>query len=96
LKRLPIEKISTEVRLWLKGKTIEHVKVVRPTKEERAMYEYVLGPMALKLSFTDGTSVILDSWIGEFKPKKSSPMDKQHLRKRSYFTITRKEVIKHE
>jgi hypothetical protein len=83
------EKISKEVKQWLAGRTIEKVKVVRPTKEEKFMYAHVLGPMALKIIFTDGTSIVVDSWVGEFKMKDTVS---KNSRTKSYFTITRKEV----
>jgi hypothetical protein len=86
------KKINKEMRLWLRGKTIERVKVVRPTEEERDMYEHVLGPMALRMTFTDGSSIILDSWVGSYKLKPSALSGVQNLRARSYLTISRKEV----
>jgi hypothetical protein len=91
MKGIP-EKVSKEVKEWLVDKMIARVKVVRPTKEEKKMYESVLGPIALKIIFTDGTSIRLDSWIGEFKLVPSTITGVQNSRTKSYFTITRKEV----
>jgi hypothetical protein len=86
------KKIDLATKLWLIGKTIAKVKVVRPTEEEREMYERPLGPMALRITFTDGSAMVLDTWIGEYKPKKSTlPKGKRNLRSRPYFTISRKE-----
>lgn len=93
-KRYIPQKITKSQLQWLEGKTISSAKVVRPTKEERAMYEVMLGPMALKVFFTDGSYIILDTWIGDFLLKKSSISDVQNKRQRSYFTIRRKEVTK--
>jgi hypothetical protein len=84
------KRITKEQRLWLVHKTISKVKVVRPTKEERSMYESRPGPSALKFYFTDGSFIVLDSWIGNFVlTKEQSPI--QNSRSRSYFTISRKE-----
>ena len=85
------EKITKEVKEWLKNKTIQTVKTVRPTKKEREMYEDKLNPMALKICFTDGTEVVLDSWVSEYKLKPHSITGVQNLRHRSYLTVSRKE-----
>lgn len=86
------ERISKEVKEWFKGKTIKRIKVIRPIKKEKEMYEEKLRPMSLKFIFTDGTGITLDSWVGAFKPK---PIwnGTQHLRLRSYLTVSRKEKV---
>jgi hypothetical protein len=88
------KKINQEARDWLVGKTIERVKVVKPIMEERTMYEHVLGPSALKIYFTDGSTTILETWIGEFLLKPSKLNGVKNKRSRSYFTISRKEGSK--
>ena len=78
--------INPEVRRFMKGKTIKSVKVVRPDDKMKDMFESELNPQAFRIEFTDGTTLQIDTWIGNFKPKKHAPTDLQHDRQLAYLT----------
>lgn len=57
------------VRNFAKGKEVKRIRIIRPDDKTKAMYSQKVYPQALVIEFTDGSSMQLDTWIGNFKPK---------------------------
>jgi len=73
-----------EVRKFCLGKTILNIKVVRPDKKAKDMYLDELKPAAIKIYFSDGTSIQIDSWSEFVTPHPLTGT--QHKRQLSYLT----------
>ena len=75
-----------DIRKFVMGKTILAMTIVRPDKKTKKMYDAQIKPQAIKIFFSDGTSIQLDTWVEYVKPKKVNPTDPQHPRSMAYLT----------
>ena len=73
--------LNPEILKFCLGKTILYIKQVRPDTKLRDMYVDPLPTIAIKIYFTDSTSIQIDTWQGRYNTK-----DKQE-RILSYMTF---------
>ena len=72
---------NAEVRRFMAKRTIKKTHRIKPDRKTREMYQDKLKVSAIRIDFVDGTSIQIDTWIGNFLAHTSV-----HARPLSYLT----------